>query len=79
MVYLNRAEQNSYLMNISPKAAYWAVVALLVVVPLLYFGYQDFENSKRQAEPWLNPIITKKEFAALEWVKRNTQPRTTFA
>ncbi|MDP2717918.1 MAG: hypothetical protein Q8P02_04195, partial [Candidatus Micrarchaeota archaeon] len=29
--------------------------------------------------PWLNPVVTQNEIAALDWVRENTEPRTVFA
>lgn len=37
------------------------------------------QKAKKDAEPWLNPVVTQDEVAATEWIKSNTAPRTVFA
>ncbi|HEV8290139.1 MAG TPA: hypothetical protein VGQ00_04280 [Candidatus Norongarragalinales archaeon] len=66
-------------MAINRENVFLIISAALILGPLAYFGAQDFDSSKRQAEPWLNPVATPREIAALEWVKRNTALRTVFA
>ena len=38
----------------------------------------DFKTAVKAAEPWMNPIITPEEYAAIDWVKANTRERTVF-
>lgn len=38
----------------------------------------DVNKAVSLAEPWMNPIITREELKAIDWVKANTAPRTVF-
>ncbi|HLC38261.1 MAG TPA: hypothetical protein VJI71_02300 [Candidatus Norongarragalinales archaeon] len=54
-------------------------IAVAVIAIVAYFAFKDFGESQNQARSWMNPVITKNEFAALEWVEANTPERTVFA
>ncbi len=54
-----------------------SVVAIFAVVA--YYANQDLESALNQAKPWMNPVVSKNEVAALGWVKANTAERTIFA
>ncbi|MFH1056669.1 MAG: hypothetical protein V1717_02635 [Candidatus Micrarchaeota archaeon] len=53
--------------------------ALLLVAIVAFFALKDFNAAQYQAEPWMNPVITKNEVSALKWVEANTPERTVFA
>ena len=57
------------------------IAALLLLGMLAVFAYasnQDYENAMKQAKPWMNPVITKEEKKAGEWILKNTNGRETF-
>ncbi len=52
---------------------------LVLFGAVIYFANKDFDSALNQAKPWMNPVISKNEVAALDWVKANTKERTVFA
>ena len=55
-----------------------AAFILLLLVVLAYFSYADLNSSRDLAIPWVQPVITQEEVAALAWVKANTVERELF-
>ncbi len=53
----------------------FVTAALLVIA---YFSYADLGSAVEKARPWMNPVVTREELAAVEWVKRNTVEREVF-
>jgi hypothetical protein len=70
------------------------LAALAVIAFIAFFGYlnpfalcvgdaciqkkADYLNALSQADAWMNPVLTKEEVVAVEWVKNNTPERTVF-
>lgn len=54
------------------------LLAAAVLAAIAFFAYGDLQEATNQASPWMNPVVTRAEFNALEWVKKNTGERTTF-
>ncbi|HLD62702.1 MAG TPA: hypothetical protein VI875_02445 [Candidatus Norongarragalinales archaeon] len=52
---------------------------LVIFAAVAYYANQDLESALNQAKPWMNPVVSKNEVAALDWVKANTAERTIFA
>jgi hypothetical protein len=53
--------------------------ALLIIAVAAYFAYADLNKAIDTAKPWMNPVVSKNEVAALKWVVENTPERTVFA
>lgn len=54
-------------------------LALILVLAVAVAAATAVQKAKKDAEPWLNPVVTPAEVAATEWIKQNTAPRTVFA
>jgi len=55
------------------------LVVLAVIAIAAFFAWQDVDSALSQARPWMNPVITQNEYAALDWVRANTRERAVFA
>jgi hypothetical protein len=40
-------------------------------------GRGDLQEAMGQAEAWMNPIVTREEVKAMQWVRENTPPKCT--
>ena len=73
------------------KKVLLAVAALILValaVSILVLGFEEtnswvnpwanVENALWQASSWMNPVVTREEFEALQWIRENTAERTVF-
>ena len=55
------------------------VPALVILAAIAFYAYADVNKAMDTAKPWMNPVVTKNEVAALDWVVANTPERTVFA
>lgn len=56
-----------------------SLISLLILFgATIYFASRDFNSALSQAKPWMNPVVSKNEVAALDWVVKNTEERTVF-
>lgn len=50
----------------------------MVILLAGFFCLQDAQKARKSAEPWVSPVVTPEEVAALSWVRENTAERTVF-
>ncbi len=43
-----------------------------------YLAYGDVKETQFQASAWMDPVVTREEFAALDWIRVNTRERAVF-
>jgi len=55
-----------------------AIFAFLFLAILAYFSYGNLNSAMYLAKPWVSPLVTPEEVAAVEWVKANTPERALF-
>ncbi|MCX6767750.1 MAG: hypothetical protein NTY90_03420 [Candidatus Micrarchaeota archaeon] len=60
------------------RAALEILPVLMLLAALAFFSYSDVSKAMDAARPWMNPVITPKEVAALDWVRQNTAERELF-
>ncbi|MEM4254930.1 MAG: hypothetical protein QXR53_01215 [Candidatus Norongarragalinales archaeon] len=65
-------------MESDARKALQYVPVLLLFALVIYFANKDFDAALNQAKPWMNPVVSKNEVSALEWVLQNTPERTVF-
>jgi len=53
--------------------------SLLLVFAAAWLAWQDVDAGQTKARPWMSPVVTREELAAMDWVRANTAPRTLFA
>ena len=56
-----------------------ALLLALLFAVAAWLAWQDVQAGQRQAKPWMNPVVTRDELRAMDWVSNNTAPRTVFA
>jgi len=52
--------------------------SLVVLAAIAYFSFSDLNSAVDKARPWMNPVVTREEVAAVEWVEENTAERSVF-
>jgi len=59
------------------KTIFYATVLFTLAI-LAFFAYGDVKETQFQASPWMDTVVTREEFTALEWIRVNTLERAVF-
>ncbi len=54
------------------------IIALAALAVVAFFAYGDVKETQIQAGAWMDTVVTREEFAALDWIHANTRERTVF-
>ncbi len=55
------------------------ILVIIFLIVVIFFSYSDFNKTTSKGKHWMDPVVSKEEIAAINWVKNNTAERTTFA